>query len=231
MADTVTGHDEDGDGIPDVIDKCPQIAGTNADADGDGVGDACDPNPSVPTEHFLLFATMQPGDNPFDTNNWMQKDDSLFGHVGPGSPTSNNLFITRPFGTVRIDIRFELTAINGLATDQHQVAAGIERPDPYYFAELNDNTSGGDVGVFSYSMANGYQTQGLMVTPRLHTGTGVLRIDANTTSRAWQLEAGWTGEVYDVGGATPSYDGGTSIIFADNNLDLDLTSVTLVETQ
>src|SRR5689334_11034432 len=88
-------HDEDGDGLPDLIDKCPQIAGTNADMDGDGVGDACDPNPGSATEHFLLFATMQPGTSPFDANDWTQKADSLFGQLSSASTMSTNLFVTR----------------------------------------------------------------------------------------------------------------------------------------
>lgn len=38
----VTGHDEDGDGIGDDCDVCPQLADDQSDGDGDGVGDACD---------------------------------------------------------------------------------------------------------------------------------------------------------------------------------------------
>lgn len=50
------GHDEDGDGIDDACDVCPQIADpAQADTDGDGVGDACDPNPTAPGEHIAFF--------------------------------------------------------------------------------------------------------------------------------------------------------------------------------
>jgi len=36
-------RDTDGDGIPDVLDNCPEIANaSHADADGDGIGDACE---------------------------------------------------------------------------------------------------------------------------------------------------------------------------------------------
>jgi hypothetical protein len=53
------GHDEDGDGIDDACDVCPQIADpAQADTDGDGVGDACDPNPTTPTEHLVAFESM-----------------------------------------------------------------------------------------------------------------------------------------------------------------------------
>ena len=36
------GHDEDGDGIDDACDVCPQIADDQRDSDGDAVGDACE---------------------------------------------------------------------------------------------------------------------------------------------------------------------------------------------
>jgi len=36
------GHDEDGDGIDDACDTCPQLADDQRDSDGDFVGDACD---------------------------------------------------------------------------------------------------------------------------------------------------------------------------------------------
>lgn len=41
--------DHDGDGIPDSVDKCPDIADPDqADEDGDGLGNACDPCPIDP---------------------------------------------------------------------------------------------------------------------------------------------------------------------------------------
>jgi hypothetical protein len=73
------GFDRDHDGIPDVIDNCPDLANANQgdedadsrgdlcdrcppipsladpDGDGDGVGDACDPNPATPGDKIVLF--------------------------------------------------------------------------------------------------------------------------------------------------------------------------------
>ncbi|UCG31675.1 MAG: right-handed parallel beta-helix repeat-containing protein, partial [Phycisphaerales bacterium] len=40
------GADTDGDGVPDTVDNCPDVANPDqADADGDGMGDACDAGP------------------------------------------------------------------------------------------------------------------------------------------------------------------------------------------
>lgn len=41
--------DQDGDGVDDALDNCPQVPnGDQSDADGDGDGDACDANPNEP---------------------------------------------------------------------------------------------------------------------------------------------------------------------------------------
>jgi hypothetical protein len=41
--------DTDGDGIKDMCDNCPKIAGSDlTDLDGDGLGDGCDPCPTDP---------------------------------------------------------------------------------------------------------------------------------------------------------------------------------------
>src|SRR5579883_148750 len=48
-------HDEDGDGIPDVMDNCPGIANADQrDTDQDGVGDACDPHLSAKGDSIAL---------------------------------------------------------------------------------------------------------------------------------------------------------------------------------
>ncbi len=46
----VSAEDQDGDGLCDVADPCPQVAGDGADRDGDGRGDACDACPDDPAK-------------------------------------------------------------------------------------------------------------------------------------------------------------------------------------
>jgi hypothetical protein len=52
--------DEDGDGISDADDNCPQVANADqGDGDADGLGDVCDEEPEIQnfvlTGHFLLL--------------------------------------------------------------------------------------------------------------------------------------------------------------------------------
>jgi hypothetical protein len=142
------------------------------------------------------------------------------------------LGILRSVATTRIDFRFTILAINGTAIDQHQVACGIDRPQPYYFAELNDNgPTVHDVGLFSFDATNGYVALGTTDIAGLHTGQGLLRIDADASMHRWYVLAGWTGETYTTSGITASYDGGSEFNFVVNNIDIELESVTIVETQ
>jgi hypothetical protein len=225
----VAGHDEDGDGIPDASDLCPEIASTNVDSDGDGVGDECDPSVFVLGDRITVFGTMQTGDNPFvDTTGWTQEDDAIANNV----VGSSELVISRTLGTVYLDVRFNILAINGVATDQHQVGAGITGPTPYYFAQLDDKGAPTkDSGVWSYDMTNGYVQLGTIANPPLlHTGTGMLRIFASKAGAPfWALTAGWGSEVYTTNADTPGYNGGNSIRLDINNLDIEITSVTLIE--
>ena len=229
--DAVLGHDEDGDGIPDVDDPCPHVPGDRADRDGDGVGDACDPNPDTPTESFLIFATMQPGDNPFDsgTTGFVQDADDL-DSVGSTAPS-----ITRSLGTARIDIGFDIRSVIAGA-NQHQVALGVNPAvagTTYYFSELNQQAGVTDFGVISYDSMNGYVTVASETFPTMHTGSGYMRLDviASSAPPTTRIEGGWTGELYDQTGNTPSYTTGNRVRFAFNGLDVAIRYVVVIVTQ
>ena len=227
MHDVVLGHDEDGDGIPDSEDPCPHIPGDRADRDGDGVGDACDPNPDTPTEHWLLFATMQPGDTAFDDlSGWEQEPDDIHGIAG-----TLGTQITRPVGTVRVEIGFDIRALVG--TGQHQVASGIDNPmgSVYYFVELNDNNTLQDLGVVSYDSTNGYSQLGMQTNTGAKVGPGVVRYDATLgPSPSFTAAGGWNGEIDHAMGPTPSYTGGQDVRFAFNGIDIAIRYVVMIAT-
>jgi len=223
-SDTVTGHDEDGDGIPDSLDPCPHVAGTTLDTDSDGVGDDCDPNPTTPSEHWVLFATMQPGDVGFDDSSmFLQEADSL---------RSTNIaapYVTLPLGKVRIDMGWEVHAVVG--TGQHQVALGVDEDagvTDYYFAELNDNMGFHDAAIVQYDTMTFMYTQIDPMDPGpFHAGVGLTRLDCDTTHH---LLTGWTGQMYTMTAATPSYQGGKGIRFALNGIDVSIDYLAVIAT-
>lgn len=216
------GHDEDGDGIPDAMDPCPHVAlGGMTDTDGDGVGDACDPNPATPSEHWLLFATMQTGNTAFDdlSGAVQEADDVRWG--SDASPV-----LTMSLNRARIDLGWTANALVG--TGQHQVAFGVENSaaTEYYFAELNEsNTGTHDASIVSYDGTNGYVLLDQMDPGAFHTGAGTTRFDVDKTSK---LEIGWTGQLYDLTAATPAYMGGTDIRFAFNGVDLSIRYLAII---
>jgi len=225
MPDTAlaTGHDEDGDGIPDAQDPCPHVAGDTADADGDGVGDACDPNPSTPTEHWVMLATMQAGDTGFDdVTGFTQEADSI--RIG-GSVFPN---VTLALANDRIDMGFDVHALVG--TGQHQVAYGVDATasPEYYFGELNDDGAGfHDASIVRYDGSTGYTQLDQTDPGAFHTGTGLIRLDTGTTHN---LYVGWTGQMYTLTAATPAYVGGPDLRVALNGIDVSIRYLAIIAT-
>ena len=141
------GHDEDGDGIPDVSDVCPHLVGTQADDDSDGVGNDCDPNPAVGGDAITVFATMGPGDQPFAIGAltdgvFTQLADALRfdGDLATGGDNNlyGNLSMPMVVGDVRVALGFDLLAIiPGSDSDQNQIALAVYDQPPSYFGELN----------------------------------------------------------------------------------------------
>lgn len=219
------GHDEDGDGIDDALDNCPHMPGSTADGDMDGVGDICDPHPTTPGDHIGLFSTLEPGTYPFDdTSGFMSEPDGLR-YVG-----STSVFLTRSIGSARIEMGFDILGLIG--SGQHQVAIGVQRGvDPYYFAELNDNTGGTvhQVAIFSYDGTNGYVSLAVTDTPVLHTGRGISQVDVDATTHDYVTTAGWEGELYTAMAATPQYSGGIKLHWALNGLDLLIRYIIIID--
>jgi len=222
--DGVTAHDEDGDGFPDSIDPCPHVAGDLTDTDGDGVGDACDIHPNTPTEHWVLFATMQAGDTAFDDiTGFDQQADAIHitttGNVSPA--------LTMNLNRVRVDLGWTVNAVVGGAV-QHQVAYGLDNAaaTEFYFGELNDNGMGlHDAAIVQFDGTSGYTSLDSQDDGAFHPGDGYSRMDFDTTMH---LQTGWTGQLYTLNAATPAYLGGTDARFAINGVDISIRYLAVI---
>jgi hypothetical protein len=217
-------HDEDGDGIPDADDPCPHVPGDATDTDGDGVGDDCDVDAGTPDQHWLLFSTLQPGDEPFDDlTGFVQEADSVRGVADefPGIAVS--------FAKARIDVGWEIHALTGAG--QHQISFGCDDStganDEYYFSELNENDPTRDAAIVAYDSVSGYQALSEMDPGPLHAGTGYNRIDMDPAATVARI--GWSpSQFYDLSAPAPGYAHTDLVRFSLHGVDVSLRYVAII---
>lgn len=222
-ADTVTGHDEDGDGIPDSIDPCPWVAGDMMDSDGDGVGDACDPDPGQP-DTLALFAPLT-SDLPVvftdALDSWTQRADTLY--LNDGSVANN---IPQPLDHTVVEVGF--TILSTPTTFQHQIAIGTDTAgQPFYFVELNDNMGAYDVAVSEYDGTQ-YNMLAQQDPGAMHPGLGLIRLSTDATP-SFTVDAGWVGQMYHLSAATPSFTPGVTPRLIVNHLELELRYIAVIQ--
>ena len=128
-------HDEDGDGVPDVVDDCPCLADADQlDGDGDGVGDACDPEPALARQHLALFSPLTPDDTlVMHGSAWqLVGDDAVFS--GGAYAT---LYWSASFSVARVTIGLDVTAVD-LANPPDQIQFGTDHSGStvWYYGEL-----------------------------------------------------------------------------------------------
>src|SRR5262245_47268082 len=129
-------HDEDGDGVPDVVDVCPHVADpAQLDMDGDRVGDACDLEPTIPRQTILWFFAMNELDPQLELGGtWTQVGDDVV-----SAPNGGGLRAALPQGgDLEIALAFELRSVMGTA--EHQVAVSPSLTDvPRWYTELYED--------------------------------------------------------------------------------------------
>lgn len=148
-----TGHDEDGDGVPDACDVCPHIADDQADRDGDGVGDACDPHPDDPIDHLAFF---DPFTGPDDIWKFRESTPTYTGDDLDLDATPAGVYFAaryqRPPGIGTYAFGATIVAVNA---DKAQLSmSGFQGP-PYYYCELDAEQGQGTQLAQTYTIDNG----------------------------------------------------------------------------
>ena len=114
-------HDEDGDGVVDVCDLCPQIANAPAlDSDLDGIPDACDPHIATTGDVLLAFEPFAV-DGPAPAgwqargggsqNDWVVGGDAL--RITSPDDNTRLLIFDTTFAAHTIDVGFEIVSVVG----------------------------------------------------------------------------------------------------------------------
>lgn len=230
------GHDEDGDGIRDIDDPCPHLAGNAADGDGDGVGDLCDPNSGTPGDAIAAFYTMGPGDQPFtvgvdDDGVWTQMPDSLVFTGDQGG--DNNLFghmsLARTLGSVRVGAAFDITQVFATPSGvQNQIAIAVHDAPPTYITELNQIS-----GSFSNSSITHYD--GTNFTPAdidvldggIHTGLLTTQ-STHVINTSVRFDTAWPGESYTEQVNDTVYQGASLIDIYINNVHFEMKYLVII---
>jgi len=237
--DVLLGHDEDGDGVPDVDDVCPHIADSQADNDGDRVGDDCDPNPSAGGETITLFLPMT-GQNPFTIGPltdgvFTQLADSLRfdGTLGGDQNLFGQLLIdSMQFGDVRVAVGFDVTMIvPGSASDQNQLALVVYDQAPNYFVELNQIPALFDNAQVTYFDGSTFsQANSMNLANGIHTGALFLQTTQRVNSGV-RLDAGWPGEPYSAEVNDTVYQGATKLELNFNNVHFEIRWLIVITSQ
>jgi hypothetical protein len=231
--DALSGHDEDGDGVPDSFDVCPHLAGNQSDTDLDQVGDACDPNPLIAGDQIALFLTMQPGDQPLSINPatqgvFTQGSDGLLVDGDLGGNFFAGLQLPISAGNVRIDMGVDISAV-GNATQQHELAVSTTTLVPNYFGEINEDLplafSYVEVTYFDGSNFNGADL--VPLANGVHTGAVHIQLD-EVINTSVTFKAEWPGEPYTAMVSDNLYQSSDLLQININNLQLEIRYVCMI---
>jgi hypothetical protein len=223
-------HDEDGDGVPDLIDVCPHLPGSQADSDGDGVGDDCDFEPTVPRQRIALFATMRPGDQPFTlaaTGAWVQLDDAIHYEGGQDARLSYDLSMQ----DVRIAMGIDILDVSGSAAIQHQLSlsANVGTNLAHEFVELNEVDPNKNAAVTLYNGTTYVVMASQTLPSGVHPGSVLLQA-TELVGTSVTMDGGWPGELYHLVHPTTVYQGASSVQFIANALVIDVRWIIIIAT-
>jgi hypothetical protein len=227
-SDVPAGHDEDGDGVPDLDDSCPHVAGAQTDQDGDGVGDVCDPRPGQAGDQLVAFDPLITGAAfTVISATWQETGDAL-------RCDANGEFgqLIRPlaFDHGVVELGVDIVARNEAVT-QHQVsvAALDDEQAPYYYVEVYEPDAG-----TSYAAASAFD--GTAYTPLamqaldsgVHTGRLRLQLSVTPPAPSLTVRAMWGAESYSASVAVPDFAGYSKLSVGTQGLLIDLAYVAVI---
>ncbi|HEY4182414.1 MAG TPA: hypothetical protein VGM90_36535 [Kofleriaceae bacterium] len=132
-------HDEDGDGIADNCDVCPQDADPGqADGDSDGVGDACDPNPTTPGDSIAFFDPFTAQDPAWDLN---LTTPTWAGDFVDANALGDVINLDRNLTAANWTLSIRGRVLSGTAGDQQIALIDNSTGAGYVFCELFETTT------------------------------------------------------------------------------------------
>jgi len=133
-------RDHDTDRRGDLCDVCPHRMESGADVDLDGVGDVCDPRPTIAGDRIAYFEGFYKPVSwaaVIGGNTWM------FGNGAASQPSTDDAFqLIRDddpnLGHVLVEARFRVEQITGSASNRRSsgIVLGYRDPDTYWFCGL-----------------------------------------------------------------------------------------------
>ena len=139
-AAAVTPYDEDGDGIDDACDVCPNVSDpAQRDGDGDKVGDACDPAPATAKQRVWFFDNF----NSEPSARWTWSSEASW---QPGSILlTPNSIMHCPQTEPNIDVYVEGVIDDiGVPRRQFYVGSRAGAPDILWYGEAIDDGPGSE---------------------------------------------------------------------------------------
>jgi hypothetical protein len=212
---TAIGHDEDGDGIDDACDVCPQLVDDQLDTDGDGVGDACD---LAATAEQRLFFDPMTGASPrwmYDSQATFVADSLMMPAVGRTSIIYLADGTDRTLGEAGV-----LVKAGGAGARQVAIHIGDLGAASNYYCEAYDSGTAYHVKLTKYD--GQYSTLGMTAIPGALTEGLELRLLFEHKPPDLRCIAWWKGVRYDVNAADPGGVIPERLHVAANNVDVDL---------